>query len=64
MYLLFFLIWVNLNGKFTVEITVLGLIIAAVIYAFICKCMDFRFQKDIFICKLIFKDLILEGFVI
>ncbi|MDD3204997.1 MAG: Na+/H+ antiporter subunit E [Lachnospiraceae bacterium] len=51
MYLLFFLIWVNLNGKFTVEITVLGLIIAAVIYAFICKFMDFSFQKDIFICK-------------
>ncbi|MEG1847439.1 MAG: Na+/H+ antiporter subunit E [Lachnospiraceae bacterium] len=49
MYLLFFAIWVILNGKINLEITIFGLVIAALMYAFICKFMEFSIQKDIFI---------------
>lgn len=49
MYLLFFIIWVVLNGRLTLEIAIFGLVIAALIYGFICKFMDYSFQKDIFI---------------
>lgn len=51
MYILFFLMWVILNGKWTLEIVVFGLVIAAVMYAFICRFMDFSWRKDIRILK-------------
>lgn len=51
MYILFFLMWVVFNGKLTVEIAIFGLVIAAVMYAFLCKFMDYSIAKDIAICK-------------
>lgn len=47
MYLLFFLVWIIFNGAVTLEITIFGLVIAAVMYAFVCKFMNYSFQKDI-----------------
>lgn len=51
MYLLFFVLWVILNGKLNLEIAMIGLIVAAVMYTFICKFMDYSFQKDLFIIR-------------
>lgn len=46
MFLLFFLAWIIFNGKITMEILILGLIISAVVFAFICKFMDYSLQKE------------------
>lgn len=46
MYLLFFLAWIIFNGKVTVEITILGIVIAALVFAFVCKFMDYSLQKE------------------
>lgn len=51
MYILFFILWIILNGKFNLEIVIFGLIIATVMYVFICKFMDYSFQKDLFIIR-------------
>ena len=54
MYLIFFLIWVIFNGQFTPEIAVFGLIIAGLIYAFICKFMGYKPRADIIMAKKFF----------
>lgn len=46
MYILYFLLWVIFNGKFTLEIAVFGLIIAAAIFAFTCRFMDYSVEKE------------------
>ena len=46
MYLLFFVLWVIFNGNITPEICVFGLVIAAVMFAFICRFMDYSVQKE------------------
>ncbi|MCD8380607.1 MAG: Na+/H+ antiporter subunit E [Lachnospiraceae bacterium] len=51
MYILFFIMWILFNGQITLEIVLFGLVIAAVIYWFICKYMDYSVQKDILIIK-------------
>ena len=49
MYIVFFLLWIIFNGKITTEIVLFGLAIAAVMYAFICKFMDYSVKKDLVI---------------
>lgn len=51
MFLLFFVIWVAFNGKLTAEIAVFGIVIAAVMYLFICKFMNYSFRKDIWFLR-------------
>lgn len=51
MYILFFLVWIIFNGNITVEITVFGLVIAAAMYLFACKFMNYSVKKDISYCK-------------
>ena len=46
MFLLFFFVWIVFNGRITVEIAVFGLVIAAVIFLFIFKFMDYSLQKE------------------
>lgn len=46
MFLLYFLLWVIYNGAFTLEICVFGIVIAAVMFAFTCKFMDYSIQKE------------------
>ncbi|MGN0305924.1 MAG: Na+/H+ antiporter subunit E [Lachnospiraceae bacterium] len=53
MYLLFFLLWIVFNGSITPEIIILGLLIAGLMYAFICKFMDYSLKKDILLFKLL-----------
>ncbi len=47
MYLLFFLFWVIFNGQLTLEIGIIGIFVAALLYAFICKFMGWSPKKDL-----------------
>lgn len=51
MYVVFFLFWIIFNGKITTEIVILGLLVAAAVYAFICKFMDYSISKDVRMMK-------------
>lgn len=51
MYIIFFLIWIIFNGQFTLEIAVFGLVIAGLVYGFICKFMNYKPKYDLILCK-------------
>lgn len=51
MFLLFFLFWVMLNGKITVEIAAFGVIISAFMYVFICRFAGYSPRKDMEIAR-------------
>ena len=51
MFIVFYVFWIIFNGRITFEILWMGAIISAVIYAFICKFMDYSIRKDIFLMK-------------
>lgn len=53
MFIVFFLMWVIFNGGLTLEIALFGVVIAAVMYAFICKFMDYSWKKDVWLWKCI-----------
>lgn len=57
MFLLFFFVWIVFNGKITAEIVWLGLVVAAFVFWFICKFMDFSIRKE----KLVYKKLVSFG---
>lgn len=46
MYLVYFLLWIIFNGNITLEICIFGVVIAAVIFAFTCKFMDYSLEKE------------------
>lgn len=46
MFILYFLLWVIFNGKFTLEIAVLGLIIAGLVLWFTCKFMGYSLKAE------------------
>lgn len=47
MFILLFAAWIIFNGQFTLEIAIFGLFVAAAVYFFCCKFMDFSIKKDI-----------------
>jgi len=47
MFILYFALWVILNGRWTTEIGLFGLAFAAVAYAFSCKFMGYKLSVDI-----------------
>ena len=51
MFLLILLLWIIFNGQLTLEIFLFGLVFATVIYAFLCKFLNFSIKKDIIILK-------------
>ncbi len=51
MFLLYFLLWVIFNGSFTLEIGVIGLLIAGVLTAFSCKFMDYSPAKELWVYR-------------
>lgn len=51
MYLLFFAIWVILNGRITLEVVLFGVLIATLMFAFICKFMDYSVKKELWLSK-------------
>lgn len=54
MYFVFLALWIIFNGSLTLEIFLFGVVIAAVIYAFVCKFMEFSIHKDILLWKRLF----------
>lgn len=46
MYVLFFLAWIIFNGRITLEIVLFGVVIATVVFAFMCKFMDYNLKKE------------------
>ena len=55
MYILFFILWILLNGQFTWKIAGFGIVIAGYLYAFVCKFLEYSEEKD----KLLFARLCL-----
>ena len=51
MYLLFLLAWIVFNGNITLEIFIFGVVIAAVMLAFMCKFMDYSLKKELNVYK-------------
>ena len=51
MFILLLLIWFIFNGKITWELTVLGMVLCACIYFFMCRFMDYSVRKDIFLMR-------------
>ena len=46
MLLLFFIVWIVFNGAVTLEILVLGALITAVMFWFVCRFMDYSMEKE------------------
>ena len=57
MYILYFLLWVIFNGQFTAEIAIFSVFIAAALFAFTCKFMDYSIKKELSFYKNIFKEI-------
>lgn len=51
MFLFFFLLWLIFNGSITLEIVIFGIVIASVMFAFVCKFMDHSVKKELFYYK-------------
>ena len=41
MFLLLFCVWVILNGRITLEICILGILVSAAVFAFLCRFLDY-----------------------
>lgn len=51
MFVLFFLIWIIFNGQLTAEIAAFGVVIAGIMYLFLCKFLDYSPKYDLFFLK-------------
>ncbi|MBQ0042563.1 MAG: Na+/H+ antiporter subunit E [Lachnospiraceae bacterium] len=49
MYILLFLLWIVFNGQFTWEIAIFGVVVSALVFAFMCAFMDYSIKKEIFL---------------
>ncbi len=47
MYIVFFLFWLLLNGRITWEISIVGLVLSGLLYAFVCRFMDYSPKKEL-----------------
>ena len=52
MFILFFVVWIILNGQITLEITLVGLVLSAAIYAFACKFCGYSIKRELVRIKL------------
>ena len=46
MLLLFFAAWIIFNGRITVEIVLFGVAVAVLVFAFMCRFMDYSLEKE------------------
>ena len=46
MYAALFILWIIFNGRLTPETAVIGLVVSALIFLFICKFMDYSIRKE------------------
>ena len=54
MYVIFFVLWIIFNGQFTFEIAAFGVVIAGLMYLFICKFLNYHPKTDLLLCKKFF----------
>ena len=52
MFLLLLAVWIILNGKITVEICVLGALISAALFYFMCRYMEYGLRKELLLFRL------------
>ena len=52
MFLLLLAVWIILNGKITVEICVLGALISAALFYFMCRYMEYGLPKELLLFRL------------
>ncbi|MBP0980077.1 MAG: Na+/H+ antiporter subunit E [Oscillospiraceae bacterium] len=57
MYILLFLLWLALNGRITAEIVAFGVVIAAAVYWFMCRFLEYSHKSDIRFFKNFFRTL-------
>ena len=46
MLLLFFVAWLIFNGRVTLEIVIFGVAVSVLVFAFVCKFMDYSVEKE------------------
>lgn len=51
MYIMFLLLWIILNGQFTWEILAFGVVIAGVMYGFVCKFLGYSVETDLLVLR-------------
>ncbi len=47
MYILYFLLWIIFNGSITLEICIFGLAVAAALFVFTCRFMDYSVRMEL-----------------
>jgi multicomponent Na+:H+ antiporter subunit E len=52
MFLLLFCVWVILNGRITLEICILGILVSAAVFAFLCRFLDYSVKKELLLFRL------------
>ena len=57
MYLVLMALWVNFNGRCTLDVFVSGLIACTLVYLFICLVMGYKPRYDIFLAKMLLPGL-------
>lgn len=48
---IFFLLWIILNGRVTLELVVLGILIAAAVFLFACAAFGYSFRRELDVLK-------------
>lgn len=51
MYLAFLILWIIFNGKITLEILLIGMVLCAAVYGFCCKFMGYSVRQDLRLMK-------------
>ncbi len=51
MFILLFLFWLLINGKITLELVIIGIVLSTLVYLFACAFLRFSFKKDLIFCK-------------
>lgn len=52
MFILIFAVWLILNGKITLELCVIGLVLSAALFFFLCRFMDYSVRAEITVFRL------------
>lgn len=47
MLVLYFILWIIFNGQITLEICIFGIFVAALLFAFACRFMDYSLKKEL-----------------
>ena len=53
MFLVFLLLWIVFNGRITVEILLIGILLCAALFAFCCKFMNYSVKRDLKMFRLL-----------